>query len=54
MEAMRAGTEGSGLIPIEIEEACSINSKVLSSWTNHTIWFRNFQSKLGVIGPTND
>jgi hypothetical protein len=42
------------LIPIEIEETYMINSKVLSSWTNHTIWLGNLQSKLRVVGPTND
>jgi hypothetical protein len=54
MEAMRARTESSCLIPIEIEETGTINSEVFSSWTNHTIWLRNFQGKLRVIGSTNN
>jgi sporulation protein YlmC with PRC-barrel domain len=54
MEAMRAGTEGGSFIPIKVEEACSINSKVLGSWTNHTIWLGNFQSKLRVVGSTDN
>jgi hypothetical protein len=54
MEAMGAGTKCSCLIPIKIEETCSINSEVLGSWTNHTKWLGNIQSKLGVVSPTND
>ena len=53
MEAMRARTESSCLIPIEIEETGTINSEVFSSWTNHTIWLGNFQSKLRVVGSAN-
>ena len=54
MEAMGAGTESSSFIPIEVEEACTINSEVFSSWSYHTIWFGDFQSKLGVVCPTNN
>jgi len=54
MEAMGAGAKSCRLFPIEIEEARSVNSEVLSSWTNHTIWLRNFQSKLGVVCSTNN
>lgn len=54
MEAMGTGTEGSSFVPVEIEEADSVDSEVLSSWIDDTVWLGDLESELGVVGSTDN
>jgi len=38
MEAVRAGAKSGSLVPVEVEEAYMINSEVLCSWVDDTMW----------------
>lgn len=51
---MGAGTEGSSFVPVEVEEADSVDSEVLSSWIDDTVWLGDLESELGVVGSTDD
>lgn len=51
---MGTGTEGSSFVPVEIEEADSVDSEVLSSWIDDTVWLGDLESELGVVGSTDD
>lgn len=51
---MGTGTEGSSFVPVEIEEADSVDSEVLSSWIDDTVWLGDLESELGVVGSTDN
>jgi len=42
METMRARAESSSLVPVKVEESCTIYSEVFSSGINNTVRFRPF------------
>lgn len=51
---MGAGTEGSSFVPVKVEEADSVDSEVLSSWIDDTVWLGDLESELGVVGSTDN
>jgi len=52
-EAMRARTQWCSSIPMPVMEPWVFNSKILSSWSNQSLWWRTFKNSICVIGLTN-